>query len=134
MWNENQRHCFRTGHPWMWLFCGAALHPPVYSGLREILSGGGLHAPTRCFLPRHVIRRCRTAAANAASLAPALQQPNNMFFDTVSPRLSWRAEDFTFHCRRGLPIRVYLSPQYWETRPQEIPGGHEHTTPIQWSD
>lgn len=121
------------------LGCGCSagrryIHLSTPDSVRSSLEEDGTHARTRCFLPRHVIRRCRAAAANAASLVPALQQPNNVFFDTVSPRLSWRAEDFAFHCRRGLAIRVYPSPQYWETRPQEIPAGHEHTTPIQCSD
>jgi len=37
---------------------------------------------------------------------------------------------YVFHCK-GLLIRVYPGLQYQETRPQEIPGEHVHTTPIQ---
>ncbi len=86
---------------------------------------------TRCF-PSHVMHlHCRTAVM--LCLYCPLCRSQTICFWHNSFRLSWRAKDFTFHCK-GLLIRVYPSPQYWETRPQEIPSEHEHTTAIQQSD
>lgn len=70
--------------------------------------------------------------SNALSLFPSLPEPNNMFLTQFCETKSACQGFHMFHCK-GLLIRVYPSPQYWETRPQEIPSEHEHTTPIQQS-
>lgn len=70
---------------------------------------------------------------NAQCLLPSLSEPNNMFLTQFSKSKPACQGFHMFHCK-GLLIRVYPSPQYWETRPQEIPSEHEHITPIQQHD
>lgn len=112
---------------------GVHLHPPVDPGsaLSLVLSPGGEPERTRCF-PSHVMHLYRDGQSNAPSLLlPSSPEPNNMFFWLSA----WRpCQGFhMFHCKGALLVRGFI-PQYWETRPQEIPSEPERTTPILQSD